>query len=73
MMRMKNLFRLMALLACVCCLTSCDDGDEPAIPTLEVTPATLDGTWQLAEWNGQPLAEGLYCYITFSRREMNTS
>ncbi len=69
MMRMKNLFRLMALLACVCCLTSCDDGDEPAIPTLEVTPATLDGTWQLAEWNGQPLAEGLYCYITFSRRE----
>ncbi|WP_308756372.1 lipocalin family protein, partial [uncultured Bacteroides sp.] len=22
-----------------------------------------------AEWNGQPLAEGTYCYVTFNRKE----
>ena len=66
---MKNIFKLMAMLALVCCLSSCSDDDEPVVPTLYVTPANLNGTWQLAEWNGQPLAEGLYCYITFNRRE----
>ena len=65
---MKNIFKLMALFAFLFCFSSCDD-DEPVIPTLEVTPANLNGTWQLAEWNGQPLAEGTYCYITFNRRE----
>ena len=73
---MKNIFKLMALLTFVCCLSSCeDDGvtvNRDGLPTfsgLEVTPANLNGTWQLAEWNGQPLAEGLYCYVTFNRRE----
>lgn len=60
---MKNIFKLMALFAFLFCLTSCDD-DEPVIPTLEVTPANLNGTWELSEWNGAPLAEGTYCYIT---------
>ena len=59
---MKNIFKLMAMLALVCCLSSCSDDDEPVVPTLDVTPANLNGTWQLAEWNGQPLAE----YITGS-------
>ena len=40
---MKNIFKLMALFAFLFCLTSCDD-DEPVIPTLEVTPANLNGT-----------------------------
>ena len=65
---MKNIFKLMALFAFLFCLTSCDD-DEPVIPTLEVTPANLNGTWELSEWNGAPLAEGTYCYITFNRKE----
>ena len=56
---MKNIFKLMALFAFLFCLTSCDD-DEPVIPTLEVTPANLNGTWELSEWN---------CYITFNRKE----
>ena len=65
---MKNIFKLTALAVFLCCLVSCDD-DEPIIPTLEVTPANLNGTWELSEWNGTPLAEGTYCYITFNRKE----
>lgn len=65
---MKNIFKLTALFAFLFCFSSCDD-DEVIIPTLEVTPANLNGIWELAEWNGQPLAEGTYCYITFDRKE----
>ncbi len=65
---MKNLFKLMTLLTFFCCFTSCDD-DEAVIPALEVTPANLNGTWKLSEWNGKPLAEGIYCYVIFNRRE----
>ena len=49
---------------------SCDDDEKAEIPTLPVTAANLNGTWQLAEWNGQPMTEGTYCYITFNRREL---
>mgnify|MGYP002577771792 FL=1 len=65
---MKNIFNLMALFAFLCCFSACND-DEAAIPTLAVTPANLNGTWELSEWNGQPLAEGTYCYVTFDRKE----
>ena len=65
---MKNIFKLMALFAFVFCLSSCED-DEPVIPTLEVTPANLNGIWELSEWNGQSLAEGTYCYVIFNRKE----
>lgn len=66
---MKNIFRVMIFVTLSCCLSACSDDDEPVIPTLEVTAANLNGTWQLSEWNGQPLTEGLYCYIVFNRRE----
>ena len=65
---MKNIFNLMALFAFLCCFSACND-DEAVIPTLAVTPANLNGTWELSEWNGQPLAEGTYCYVTFDRKE----
>ena len=66
---MKNIFKLTALAVFLCCLVSCDD-DEPIIPTLEVTPANLNGTWELSEWNGTPLAEGTYCYVVFNRQHV---
>lgn len=65
---MKNIFKLMALFTFLFCLSSCEE-DEREIPTLEVTPANLNGTWKLSEWNGQPLTEGTYCYVTFNRKE----
>ena len=40
---MKNIFKLMALFAFLCCFSSWED-DEPVIPTLEVTPDNLEGT-----------------------------
>ena len=67
---MKNILNLMALFAFVLCCVSCDDDEKAEIPTLPVTAANLNGTWQLAEWNGQPMTEGTYCYITFNRREL---
>lgn len=65
---MKNIFKLMAICAFLFCFASCDD-DEPIILTLEVTPASLNGTWELTEWNGVPLAEGTYCYVVFNRKD----
>ena len=65
---MKNIFKLMALFAFLFCFSSCED-DEPVISTLEVTPANLEGTWKLAEWNGASLDEGTYCYVIFNRKE----
>lgn len=65
---MKTLFRMMALFMLLIGFTACED-DEETVSTLEVNYANLNGTWQLAEWNGQPLAEGIYCYITFVRKD----
>lgn len=65
---MKTIIKLAALFACLLCFASCDD-DTPAVTSLEVTPANLNGTWKLSEWNGQPLDENLYFYIIFNRRD----
>ncbi|WP_333698238.1 lipocalin family protein [Bacteroides congonensis] len=66
---MKILFRIMILSIFLTSFIACDDEEETKERTLEVTPANLNGTWQLTEWNGQPLAEGTYCYITFVRKD----
>lgn len=66
---MKILFRIMILSIFLTSFIACDDEEEAKERTLEVTPANLNGTWQLTEWNGQPLAEGTYCYITFVRKD----
>ena len=65
---MKTLFRIMTLFLTIFCFAGCDD-DEEVLATLDVTAANLDGTWKLVEWNGAPLQEGSYCYITFSRKD----
>lgn len=47
-----------------------DDNEESVMPvTLPVNYANLHGTWELAEWNGQPTPDGTYCYIIFDRKE----
>lgn len=66
---MKTLFKIMALFLMLFSFTACDDDEEATLTRLEVTPANLDGTWKLVEWNGAPLQEGSYCYITFSRKD----
>lgn len=66
---MKTLFRIMALFMLLFGASACGDDDEDAVAALEVSYANLNGTWRLAEWNGQPPVEGTYCYITFSRKD----
>ena len=66
---MKTLFRIMALFLMLFSFAACSDDDEATTISLAVTPANLDGTWELVEWNGAPLQEGSYCYITFSRKD----
>lgn len=39
------------------------------VTPLEVTNNNIAGTWQLAEWNGAPLAEGSFVYIEFIRKD----
>ena len=63
---MRILFRIIPLCMLLLGFVACDDEDEAKVETLEVTPANLNGTWQLVEWNGESLAEGTYCYITLS-------
>jgi uncharacterized lipoprotein YehR (DUF1307 family) len=66
---MRILFRIMTLSILLFSFIACEDEEEAKEKSLEVTPVNLNGTWQLAEWNGQPLTEGTYCYITFARKD----
>lgn len=38
-------------------------------PSVAVTYSLIDGAWQMVEWQGKPLAEGLYLYVEFDRTE----
>ncbi len=50
-------------------VAACSSDDEFTPQSLEVTPNNISGIWALAEVNGEPLPDGLYCYIEFVRRE----
>lgn len=65
---MKNIFRLLAVLGLFICFSSCEK-ESVDEPTLEVTPANLDGIWKLSEWNGQALDDDTYCYVVFHRKD----
>ena len=67
---MKQILKITAtLFLLLMVVVSCDkDQEEIEIP-LEVTYANIEGTWQLVKWNGEPLDEGLYCYIAFDRKD----
>ena len=68
---LKKLFTLLVIALFACGFAACSsDDEEPEERSLEVTPANLHGTWELAEWNGEPLAEGTYCYIVFNRKDL---
>ena len=67
----KKFFTLLVIALLSCGFAACSsDDDEPVEPSLEVTPASLNGTWKLVEWNnGEQVPEGVYCYLVFNRRE----
>ena len=65
---MKNLFKLTFALVAAIAMISCD---ELAIDSdfLNVTPNNIAGSWRLESSCGEPLADGLYVYIDFDRKE----
>lgn len=68
---MKTILRIMILFICLLGIAACsnDDDIEYVEPTVTVSYKTIDGIWQLSEWNGEPLAEGQYCYLVIDRTE----
>lgn len=65
---MKKLLKI-ALLLCSVLVWACDDDGQPVEPSLNVTANNLAGTWRLATWRGEPLAEGSFVYFEFVRKD----
>ena len=63
MKKLTNIFMLMLLLVGVSCTP-----DVIEETTLPVNNYNIDGTWQLAEWNNAPLAEGTFLYIVLDSK-----
>lgn len=66
---MKTIFRILTLVMLSISFTACSHDDELVIVKLDVNYANLNGTWKLTEWNGAPLADGIYCYIELFRKD----
>ena len=61
-----------AVVAVALFVTGCDNGDKVSNTqkqNMAVTYFTIDGVWQLVEWNAAPLAEGTLLYIDLDRKE----
>lgn len=67
---MKTLFKILLLFIPLVGFIACDKDDiEPAEPALDVTYGNIEGTWKLAEWNGEPITDNTYLYVVFNRRD----
>lgn len=66
---MKTIFRIFISFLVFLNFVACNHNDEAGPEALEVTPANLHGSWKLVEWNGSPLQEGSFLYITFNRKD----
>ena len=61
-----------ALVATALLATGCDKEEgvgNTDKQNMAVTYYTIDGVWQLVEWNDAPLAEGTLLYIDLDRKE----
>ncbi len=45
------------------------DLNDLAEPTMDVSPANIEGIWMLESWNGEQLPEGRYFYIVLERKD----
>lgn len=66
---MKNLLKTALVALAVSLAVSCDGNGEAEEAYLPLTVFNVDGLWQLAEWNGSPLAEGSFAYIQLERQD----
>ena len=64
---MKKIANLLMILS-VALFAAFGDPIDTTAPALKVTPYNLEGTWQLSEWNGAPLADSTYVYLVLDRK-----
>ena len=71
-MKLFRVMRSFAIVALALSITGCDKESEvhnTEKQNMAVTYYTIDGVWQLVEWNDAPLAEGTLLYIDLDRKE----
>ena len=67
---MKKILSLISIIALAFSFASCEKEENNAQPQqLEVNAHNISGQWQLAEWNGEYLAEGTYVYLDIVRND----
>jgi hypothetical protein len=67
-MMKKKIVNILMLLVISLMTFSCSEDEVVMEPSLEVTPITMQGTWKLAELNGEQVPEDFYIYIIFDRK-----
>ncbi|MEG1585943.1 MAG: lipocalin family protein [Bacteroidales bacterium] len=68
---MKTIYKLIMFFVMMVACASCSDEQEPDMTNVKIEANNINiaGTWKLDSWNNKPLAEGIYCYITFNRKD----
>ncbi len=69
----RNILNVLATAWAVSFAVSCDKSGTETEEYLSLTYYNVAGTWELVEWNGEPLAEGTYAYIELTRQHEFTS
>ena len=69
----RNILNVLATAWAVSFAVSCDKSGTETEEYLSLTYYNVAGTWELIEWNGEPLAEGTYAYIELTRQREFTS
>ena len=64
---MKKILNLLMLIF-IFAGTSCTPPEDQTEPTLAINTFNLAKTWQLSEWNKQPLADSTFLYLVLDRK-----
>lgn len=67
-MMKKKIVNILMLLVISLMTFSCSEDEVVTEQPLEVNPITMQGTWKLAELNGEQLPEDFYIYVVFDRK-----
>ena len=69
MRHLHNIYLVLLTIA-MCSMVGCEKPTPlPSNETIAVTYSSLDGSWELSNLQGVPIAEDTYLYISFDRRE----
>lgn len=65
----RQWFKMVFATLVLATFVACSEDSEPQVEVMDVTRSNIAGTWMLESWNGAPLADGSYVYITFERAD----